>query len=107
MRGYLDEPSTIGAADDLAVRGRDAELGHSGCVALQVGTQLRLEGLPSATMAEIVDGGVASCPRCGTIAPYAIEKTGGGHLDSVVTCPRCGKFRVEGIDEHEDFSPGQ
>jgi hypothetical protein len=52
-------------------------------------------------MSKIVDQGVATCPHhCGGDAPYKLEETDDGRLDSVVSCPRCGSFRIEGIDEH-------
>jgi hypothetical protein len=56
-------------------------------------------------MANIVDKGVAVCPKCGTDASYEIEETEDGRLDSVITCPKCERFRREGIDHHADFPP--
>jgi ribosomal protein L37AE/L43A len=97
-------PSPIGAADHLAVM---ANLDTPDALRSRWAHSYDLKDYRRGTMAEIVDQGVASCPRCGTTAPYAIEKTGGGQVDSVVSCLVCGKFRVERIAEHEDFSPGQ
>jgi hypothetical protein len=57
---------------------------------------------------KIVDQGVASCPNnCAATAPFVIEETDDGRLDSVVSCPNCGEVRREGLDDHEDFPPGR